>query len=275
MTRVQRFLRPRFTDPDVDTRSGAASDPDRWFVSLAEVEARVAHLQAEFLVPRDAAWVVEEREEEVEIWPDDTPVVLIEEEVGASHWVWTPERTADALIAFWGALPSMSEPYWLHAERKAGRVREARLLGSPGFARVEGRVIEVPRPWTAHVWREHDSWLRPPLPTSTRYLHAGAVLPVVDSNYHFAWSQIAFREAGVCGRVDFSPNAVAVGVCDEPIGQGHVVAMAALSLGRLNGIAGPAMEIEVEGGTRVVPAQRLLRWSGSTFECVPADAAEP
>jgi hypothetical protein len=30
------------------------------------------------------------------------------------------------------------------------------------------------------------------------------------------------------------------------------------------------MEVVVDGRTRIVPVQRLLRWDGSAFVCVPA-----
>ena len=49
---------------------------------------------------------------------------------------------------------------------------------------------------------------------------------------------------------------------------GHLAAMGALSLGRLNGIPAPATEIEADGVPRVVAAEPLLRWNGMEFECV-------
>lgn len=51
---------------------------------------------------------------------------------------------------------------------------------------------------------------------------------------------------------------------------GHMAAIETLSLGALNGIPGPATEIEVDGVTRVVAADPLLRWNGTEFKCVPA-----
>jgi hypothetical protein len=54
---------------------------------------------------------------------------------------------------------------------------------------------------------------------------------------------------------------------------GHLAAMGALSLGRLNGIPAPATEIEVDGVTRVVAAEPLLRWNGMEFECEPHGGA--
>ena len=270
MTRAQRFLRPRFTDPGIQRSTGPEFHPDRWCASVSEVEALVAQIQREYILPDDAAWVVDDAIEEVEMWPADRLIVLLEEAMGESQWVWTPERDADALIALWRGIESVRGLRQLTTEQRGGRLREASLLTARGYARIDGRVFEFVRPWTAHVWREHDSWLRPPLPTFTRYLHRGAVLPIVDLPYHFSWSQTEFREAGACGGVDCSATAASVCVADEPIGMGHMAAIESLSLGALNGIPGPATEIEVDGVTRVVAADPLLRWNGTEFKCVPA-----
>jgi hypothetical protein len=265
LTRSQTWHRPRVDgfDPDVF--------PLPWFTTLAEVDAYVTTLLAEYVLPPDTPWDVETRDEDVDVWNGASPVVFVEEEAGALHWIWTPEGDADSLVAFWRALPSMTEPDWMHPERRQGRILAARFLGTPGYARVDGRLIHVERPWTAHVWREHDSWLRPPLPTVVRHVHRGAVLPVRDNDEsHFRSSQNAYREAGRCGRIDFSSHAVVVGIHGEPFGDGHLLASLALRLGARNGIPGPAMELTVNGVTRVVPAARELRWNGEHFACVPA-----
>jgi hypothetical protein len=243
--------------------------PLPWFTTLPEVEAYVTKLLVEYVLPPDTPWDVETRSEAVDVWPSASPVVFVQEEAGALHWIWTPEGDAVSLEAFWRALPSMTEPDWLHVERRAGRVLAARFLGTPGYARVDGRLIHVERPWTAHVWREHDSWLRPPLPTVRRFLHRGAILPIGDDEYcHFRAAQAAFREAGACGRVDFSPDALSVCVPGEPFGEGHMVACNALHLAARNGRSEPVVEFEVDGVSRLLPISRTLRWDGEQFVAV-------
>jgi len=109
----------------------------------------------------------------------DNVTVFVKEEYGYRYWTWESGMSAGALVAWWKALPSVSE-YFFTPEGLPGKMTlisldmEEAEEADDIWAAFEHKVKEEKEKcngWKVHVHLDDDSWLK--TPDGETHHHAG------------------------------------------------------------------------------------------------------